>query len=965
MKWVCAALLVLLLASIAQAAEKDLITQPEFLTKFNPTTSRGVCQVTLVTNQGQQMDGYWPGTSTCEVNFQYAFASGKTITVSAPRNYDAQSTGELTSIVGISTADEPAVRFLTEKHSKSEYNDFTTQPITLSDGTHQAIPIMTFGWCGDAIDATYNTVTTTPASLILKYSSSGRGDCEGLSSNTWEINYQHLNSGRPDMSQGKDNLDAFFGTQPSTQRFTLPLNRACAEYAGTITRVEYRPQWELVETPRIFTGGGTTRTFISQASGSPDTYSVTLQLTAQNTLKSIAFKGKDESQSVGGNLFTLYCVDPIDPDDNEAACTAASSNYKWDSIGKCCGDDTTDVGTLADDRTCKGNDAGQYRWESASATCAYPAGWSIAGLTPAQMITDAQGTTYTIGEGIAYIPALGCCSDPANYGKSHTTATDQQLCIIHTDNRSRWVNASAEESVVTHLLANNVPTNENVTIASDGIRWAFCNVKPSVSVNGTVSTSQPAPLPANAGSCSVCTNNYQACLRECIRTTGGREYDFEQCSSDCDRSFFCSTTEEVTCATGTTCTNDVCACPSGQTWQNGACVEYQPCTAPQVYENGYCVTPATTTSAFAQVDTQTSCYNTTTHICLEAWEPYNENALYLFKGTTYVRNDADRGDATSVCQDGALVPAIKKYTADYSDFGFCRSDQCFVNRAEGCVEKGVWKYDDVCVNVTQSVSRWKSRTQYLADALYATGSGDFILHCEAASDTFNVANGLSRQMQSKLVGNTCVLSTFTGQTTAAGAVLNTANGRPSDTIDPVNARSGTPGTNTFVPPFITTLNATDQIKLDANNCDEALTPANRALDAYVNCNPDKGALFYNPVHKTALFAVEESYTPELTVFDAIRNWWNRLTGTTTPKPLAFNGNKIYIAKKGTRSIYAIQEPALENNAAVLKATIVYTNINSQSLCAQYPTAQCSGNTVTLINPTQEQWEAFTIRVRPS
>jgi hypothetical protein len=106
----------------------------------------------------------------------------------------------------------------------------------------------------------------------------------------------------------------------------------------------------------------------------------------------------------------------------------------------------------------------------------------------------------------------------------------------------------------------------------------------------------------------------------------------------------------------------------------------------------------------------------------------------------------------------------------------------------------------------------------------------------------------------------------------------------------------------------------------------------------------------------------------------LRNVWNTLTGKKTPAPfIELAGEKIYAYKDGNKVFQATMQWSSVDKKRT--AVFAYQGIDIDKQCKAYEAKQratCSpvaGSNppiykVTITEPTQAEWEAFTILLRP-
>jgi hypothetical protein len=1009
MKWVCAILFLIAVATVSASFGPE---EKAFFDAYNSYKGKGACLIEYEIFYGSNVrsyQGYWPARSCQTIpaaGTEYDLDYLK-LRIKRDISYNADIYGVFDHYVLYGSNWE---RTQLEGISPSYVNNFATQSLTIGGQSKQVVPLMTFGWCADGFAANFTSSTLTPSVVSKFYYTTNDGgvkDCpvtstradENTHSRTWENTLgttSYADLGRA----------FYFSTQRGRNKaYTLPLTQKCSEYAIEIPYKDYDDtNWWTLPATKVPVFSAAQRTY--QYAGSTDyggssqprtdalgknRLTVTLQENAGGFLERITIDTADLSDGNGGQLFTLYCVEPLDPDTDKNSCIPP---FNWNDrvaaenpTSACCGDDATDTNMVAGDYKCDYNSTRTtqpYQWIHFSQYCTYPTGWRIDN-SPA---TAAQAKlTYLDGSGS---PALGCCSLPQNIGGVVNYTTDQAVCVRLPNNASTWVKAS--EQNIMQINGTNVTERR---YASNGVRWLACQQPPLAPVAQQVRTTAP-PIPAKEPEalCEITTCNeaeFGNCLESCPDIVLPPQYD--NCDDYCAATVSCTPgqRQSVGCEeySGTICQNNggvyECICSSGEEWDEAQnkCVPYvTQCPQNYVASEGQCVNVTTQmVPAIAKFDSSSVCDTLTnldkTSICLDDWmistgEPYYLNDTNQSVNITRFTNL--KQFVTQVCRNGEPIPAIRKDTPDKREYGFCDANQCFyIDRtsAKYCYDNDSYVWDNYCVTPASTTSaEWTSRTRLLADTLYEeAGTANFILHCDTDAEAINNFTNTTPYTRNYVAGKTiinsfCVLSNPDGKTIAIGTSLNTGNGTPLSTIDavrfPIDTLSATTGR---VPRFLWQLNNSD-VKYGANHCDEAETDVSG--NDYGRCDTQEGTIWYNPTYSLLLFS-DQDFTPGET------SWWEKVKGffgaSTPPSLIELSGNKIYVARSGNKMLQGVWKASAANTKT---AYIAYQNIDTAALC-QNSRATCTNldspggriTTISITNPTQAEWEAYTLHVRPS
>jgi hypothetical protein len=359
----------------------------------------------------------------------------------------------------------------------------------------------------------------------------------------------------------------------------------------------------------------------------------------------------------------------------------------------------------------------------------------------------------------------------------------------------------------------------------------------------------------------------------------------------------------------------------------------------------------------------TALANSPNYICLQPanWSAFSRTAVYLFdQNRAYITDPAQNNNAQYLCENGAQVVANKRYTPDYSRFGFCEVAQCYTGTS--CVNRGEWYYAHAC----EGQIGWNTRTQLLADTLYKLRENrDFVLHCDKAAESITdptIPNQYATRSP-PIVNTFCTLSEHQGsllgsgrwETVAVGTTLNTADGSRAN--DPVQHPFAPAAATGNLPRFIAKLNASD-INITNLACSNTVRST-----GYTKCDTNKGTVYYNREYGILFFSTRDPGDPNANSWtDSLQAKWQQLL--TTPPVLPLTGEKIYVAQRGSRFV----QGTFQYTPAGANMTVAYRGVNTAFIQRDVPTATWStlngARVANVISSDQRIWEQLTLAIRP-
>jgi hypothetical protein len=993
MKWLAAAGVLIVLITIippAHAATRDTITRSDFLAPFQQPTER-TCWYRN-NNYLESNPAVWPSpTGNCDylAGATYPFSAQHSIRLGTVQANRLGYQVKLERYYAFGLWSSLFHNFNTVAITNTEINTNTaTQPLNIGGVSRQVVPLLTFGFCTEEVRAVYTAGNLAPSEVTFKADSD---QCRRPFSQR---------AGGPD----RDNY-GFFSTRNTARHFTFPLAFGCTAYALEVTNVTHNDWFQ--QSPMIIPGQGGAYSWNRENRGNRLT--VTLRETS-NRLTSIDIHGFDGSVDSGGVVFSVYCVEPLDADMDQSLCraplawhpSAPEGTPAYPALNWCCGDDSTDVDTVIDGHTCDRRQDNNFTWRPPAppeSSCAYPDGWIIPGVT--NTTTDAQLTSYEPGKGAAYIQGGGCCATPT-LDKVGTVRMNH-VCIIHPDNRTRWVNASSEQVIIAAWvdLVTNVTNvsavraaltayrhNLNITIASDGDEWYTC-ARPVTSLPSgdpqQVDANQPqtapnctttptCPTPAECESVCLTDCDCADCLpSECRPDSIEYQLCYDACINDC------YTTS--TCPSGTSCGSDsTCQCPTGQVWSGSSCVPQ--CPTGYTLDSGGQTCSAQSSEDIVTLETLPYCYliqnnkvqNSQPQICHFGWTRYaSTDYYYLNSSTQPVSASAPIEQKRYVCLNGVPANTTIKLSPMKDQSGIRPPDECYLPNV-ATVFTNTWVRNDYCLAGTRdsagNLDEWETRTRFVAEALYKSfpDQGNFVLHCDTSAEAINNATLiLPFEVNQQHVNGACAISRLSDASNVRiGVTLNqrAPNQPPVDSFGNLK-------------PFTIVLNNSREFGNHTTNspCNNTRESTEFELCAGPFTN-SQGEVYYNNQYGSLIFA-KGTLTPGTfsSFINSIRDWWSTRVSGRAELVMPFGGQKMYFAVNNAKSVQARLYYVGDGSPPVkTEAKIITTGITgTSSLCEQHRQSssdrfRCDPQDglyiVTITNPTQAEWERFTVRIRP-
>lgn len=983
-----------LLATEAQAARRDVLTDDELPEQLYQNRNNEVCQVSA-------REGYYTAPRTRQwrdITFNLpANGCGSLLGTDFDTGGAGYSAPDIIDVLGATALDTSLRATLIEYGQKTDppvgsssirIGTYNPSILDRSYGQGADIVLLDMILCGERIRATYEGGgTAIPRDLYIQ-KDSANSECRSFTRSL----------------EGNNNArQATFMNRQGNNPHKFPLPVTCEEYYLDVY-ARSNSDWNQMTSRTLSTIGSSANpagyTYYEEQGS--NTLEVTLALD-EGRLSRVYIELDDSSDASGGVAFRLICRGVPDPDTDIDLC---ESPWRWNETvhnhpqntppQACCGDDgDDDLNLQVGGFTCT-RENNNWRWVPPSAQC-------ING---------------------------NCCFGAGNESRVITTEDDMLMCL-NGANGWGWRSASTDTSRYTV----GTGTTNNFTVVSDGTQWVSCQntltntTRTFTRVTASEGTPAQTPVePSNRQATPYCGRTCQSCdgdlaLQDQCDYEGGTSPACDECAqreaeSTCEPDPYYCPSEDLACLgaeyrcgcsnqnlvwDGSACVQPVC--PGGYTYSAATAL----CEPPGSGESGE--TSPIDLPALGVCNTVVNAATETNdeYICTGTWTAYSEGTVYGLEETPagsdrYERVSDPRVDADIICTaDGYEIP-VRVPSQDRLDEGACGTNQCFFspnnipsdlenvflpnNQGNSyisrCVQSGEWVLDHYC-----DAGNWTTRSQLLADTLVTLLEDDYIVHCDAYNQSLNAPSAV-RDFATQAVANEvprtngyCSVYDASLPGTplvAVGTTLNGVNGvslaqLPNSDVfrngeDDIlfETRDGEITGTLFTdlindPDLRATQGACDNIK--------SLSLEERQTNRFYRCNTLDGNVFYNPKTSTIVFT-----TADVTLDEPARGFIDQrmqALASTVPRPLA--GQKIYVAKSGDREVVAVIQAQGPIGQGRSVANIAYNAIDVANHYARRLTANKvwtrNGNLVTMDfgsttvdEDEQRDWEYFTLQVRP-
>ena len=883
--------------------------------------------------------------------------------------------------------------------SAEERNGRRTTPygIRINATKYNQVPQSTFimqdlVWCGESFRGWFNATTLTPTTGNLE--ADNYPDCRQF----WVRSTNPLRQGTSDSRAD----DAFYNTVKSVNLpFTFPIPVQCSGYEVEIyDRSENT--WGLERRAMTFDGiaaGMRQFSYIQNRYTNTDIHNennILVNVYEKDNEPVAIFHSINHGAPGGGGVgIRVYCINPVDPDTSKPLCALP---WKWS--------DQVNSSPFNSPRSaCCGDDGNADLKEVAGYACTQ------------------TGTTWNWISPSAQCISGNCCVGKDNESRVLAVQGVQRMCMNVSNT---WVWNKAETATAAFTIFPNQPTN--FSVISNGTEWLVCSglnstgTKPvqGATIQGAAPT---ATTPTNQqGISNNACGAARICDDYCYDTTECSNPSSPECIACLNQVDVCMQNRNDCSAVGTglSCQNDACMCAAGTVWNGAQCAAPE-CPATYTYSasSGLCEPASQGSSSSETVNLQviSVCsvrYNTKQlqtnqvtpqkeHICLEEWKPYAPALTYgLVKNQEVFSEAPNIIFSQYVCKNGEPQPTIPAISQDRSFQGSCGENQCLLTydgyekilepvRPPGTLQRGAcvadkqWILNYYCDNGT-----WTTRTQRLADTLLGlegVDTTDYVLFCDTYNDTLNAPSDVRGFATNRppLVNSFCTISRPgdpRNRIIAIGATLNGVGiswknneGANDDSLfAPRALASGVFGGN-----FTSIINdsrlGTASVQGGNGLCANirSLSATDKAIDAFIECDGvDAGQVFYNPATSTLILTTDAAVAVPQTNY----NTFNSLLDTSIPSPRV--GLKLYAIQSNGKSVAGIVQYQGPPGNAVKTASIVYNGIDVTSHFnarrGRQTTWSLTGSadklitmefrTTSALNLLQQQWEYFTLAIRP-
>jgi hypothetical protein len=343
-------------------------------------------------------------------------------------------------------------------------------------------------------------------------------------------------------------------------------------------------------------------------------------------------------------------------------------------------------------------------------------------------------------------------------------------------------------------------------------------------------------------------------------------------------------------------------------------------------------------------------------------------------GATYTpQTGALTGSEFFVCENNAITETAPKWSPDRTTPGICGGTSCYYKGGQAdqngkCIPTGAWVRDDYCAQ-----GEWTTRTRMLADDLLATIDGG-IVHCDTVPESINRPNPLTPFTTSTAnipprINSVCVAQTTTSPpTVVVGMTLNNAPGQTASIEGQqagpaILAQVGT-GQNQRILGSI--LNHS-KLDISIDRCTEVNSWPK--ADEYNLCQGTAGAVYYN----TELALVAFTTNQNAAVRQGVRETelQDRLSGIV-PGQISAGRVYSYTNPANEKQIDGVVRVEGQGSTRRVIGTIVYRGIDptkhvNTRFAGNNRVTLTTSNGVTVVritNPTQNEWEYFTLQLRP-